>query len=323
MLNYDPHNLQRSAYAYEGPSNRNLTIVCHRPSIHISPWVNLILIIHILYKSFFNFRLLQTWYNLTLIDDVLDEFLKTPADLIINNDLFKYDLVDVTRQFLQNKIELLYPRIKKAFDSQDLYELRRVQHIFESILRDLDDILQTNEKFLLGKWLESAKLLATNQLEDQLYEYNARNQITTWGPKGEIIDYAYKQWAGLVRDYCLPRWQTLFYELERNIRKNNGNFDDSKCQQKIFKQVEEPFTIARKVYSVDAEGDTMKISRKILQKWRGNNAFVSIEKNPAGWDIFYFYAIFDIFCFCAIIVLWRKISGKFRFLKRKGYTTMA
>jgi hypothetical protein len=29
-----------------------------------------------------------------------------------------------------------------------------------------------------------------------LYEYNARNQITLWGPLGEIVDYANKQWAG-------------------------------------------------------------------------------------------------------------------------------
>lgn len=32
--------------------------------------------------------------------------------------------------------------------------------------------------------------------EKQLYEYNARNQITLWGPRGEIVDYANKQWAG-------------------------------------------------------------------------------------------------------------------------------
>lgn len=33
--------------------------------------------------------------------------------------------------------------------------------------------------------------------EKKLYEYNARNQITLWGPRGEIVDYANKQWAGM------------------------------------------------------------------------------------------------------------------------------
>ena len=38
-------------------------------------------------------------------------------------------------------------------------------------------------------------------------EFNARNQITLWGPNGEIIDYAAKVgWAGLVGDFYGSRW---------------------------------------------------------------------------------------------------------------------
>ena len=47
-----------------------------------------------------------------------------------------------------------------------------------------------NKNFLLGPWLESAKALATNDGEKKIYEFNARNQITLWGPNGEILDYA-------------------------------------------------------------------------------------------------------------------------------------
>lgn len=212
----------------------------------------------------------QTWYNLTLIDDVLDEFLKTPESSIIDNELFKHDLVDITRQFIQNKIELLYPKIQITFAAKELDALKTVQNVFVSMLIDLDDILQTNEKFLLGKWIESAKMLATNQLEELSYEYNARNQITIWGPKGEIVDYAYKQWAGIVRDYCLPRWEVLFFELEHSIKYENGKFNDSKCGIKIFKQVEEPFTVSNKEYSTVGDGDAIGRSRKILQKWKSS-----------------------------------------------------
>lgn len=260
-----------------------------------------------------------------MIDDALDEFLKAPVDLLADNDLFKYDLVDVTRQFLQNKIELIYPSIKRAFDSEDLVELKRVQIVFESILIDLDDILQTNGHFLLGKWLESAKLFAKNQVEERLYEFNARNQITTWGPKGEIVDYANKQWSGLVRDYCLPRWKILFHELEQNIEKNNGKFNDNKCQQKIFKQIEEPFTVARKVYKIKAEGNTLNISRDIFRKWRDHNAFISMEKTLAGWvvsEIFCLCAVWDILCFCAVVFLWRMIFKSIKYRKRKAYTAI-
>jgi hypothetical protein len=47
--------------------------------------------------------------------------------------------------------------------------------------------------------------------EKQLYEYNARNQITLWGPRGEIVDYANKQWAGMfisLRDW--PEYRAKF-----------------------------------------------------------------------------------------------------------------
>ena len=61
--------------------------------------------------------------------------------------------------------------------------------VFLDILEDLDRILATNENFLLGPWLQSAKDLATSDSERKLYEFNARNQITLWGPDGQIMDY--------------------------------------------------------------------------------------------------------------------------------------
>ena len=62
--------------------------------------------------------------------------------------------------------------------------------VFIDLLKDLDIILQTNKNFMLGPWLESAKNLATTFDEKVNYEFNARNQITLWGPDGQILDYA-------------------------------------------------------------------------------------------------------------------------------------
>ena len=67
-----------------------------------------------------------------------------------------------------------------------------------------------------------SKALATTDAESRLYEFNARNQITLWGPDGgfifldivsfcnysllgQILDYAGKQWSGMVSDYYIPR----------------------------------------------------------------------------------------------------------------------
>ena len=51
---------------------------------------------------------------------------------------------------------------------------------------DVDKLLATDEHFLLGVWLENAKNMSTNDQERRLYEYNARNQITLWGPDGNV-----------------------------------------------------------------------------------------------------------------------------------------
>ena len=58
---------------------------------------------------------------------------------------------------------------------------------FLDLLLDLDTVLVTDRHFLLGAWLEDAKALGTNEQEKKLYEYNARNQVTLWGPRGEVI----------------------------------------------------------------------------------------------------------------------------------------
>jgi hypothetical protein len=41
------------------------------------------------------------------------------------------------------------------------------------------------------------------------FEFNALNQITWWGPDAEILDYAFKQWSGVIGRYALPRWQAF------------------------------------------------------------------------------------------------------------------
>ena len=50
----------------------------------------------------------------------------------------------------------------------------------------MEEVLASDTHFLLGLWLEAAKARATSDEERKLYEYNARNQITLWGPTGNV-----------------------------------------------------------------------------------------------------------------------------------------
>jgi alpha-N-acetylglucosaminidase len=65
-----------------------------------------------------------------------------------------------------------------------------------------------------------ARAWGQTEEEKTLLEFNARNQVTLWGPRGEIADYASKQWSGLLSSYYLPRWQMFFQRIGMALRDN-------------------------------------------------------------------------------------------------------
>ena len=54
------------------------------------------------------------------------------------------------------------------------------------LMSDMDTLLNANERFLVGRWISDATSWATDGGEHDLMNMNARNQITIWGPQGEV-----------------------------------------------------------------------------------------------------------------------------------------
>jgi alpha-N-acetylglucosaminidase len=54
------------------------------------------------------------------------------------------------------------------------------------LLRDMEVLLASDRHFLLGPWLKDAVSWAGSKEEEMLLQWNARNQITIWGPEGEV-----------------------------------------------------------------------------------------------------------------------------------------
>lgn len=196
----------------------------------------------------------------------MHEFLIEPDNYISDNQLYKHDLVDITRQMIQNKFEVLYKRMRLSYRGRNATLCRYYGTQLQELLTDLDRILITREEYLVGKWIESAVQMASNRLEAEVYRFNALNQITTWGPDGQIVDYAMKQWAGIVSDYCLPRWKLFNDELLSAL--DAGKFNDSKFRQKVFRQIEEPFGVSVKRYPTQPHGDTIQVAKEIYARWK-------------------------------------------------------
>ncbi|KAF7715307.1 Alpha-N-acetylglucosaminidase [Penicillium ucsense] len=125
---------------------------------------------------------------------------------------YQHDMVDLTRQVIVNAFIPIYHTLISTWNTSsavaDSHALTRESDKLLQLLTDLDAVLLTNRNFRLSTWIESARSWAHSDEDFEAFlEYNARNQITLWGPDGEIADYASKQWGGLVSTYYVPRWR--------------------------------------------------------------------------------------------------------------------
>ena len=144
------------------------------------------------------------WYNVTDVVKAWGLFIAAASDGEFEGvETFEFDLVDLTRQALANIAPTFFYRAEQAYRNGHVELVHENSLVFIDLLQDMEKILATNHNFMLGPWLEASKSLASNEEESKLYEFNARNQITLWGPDGQILDYGGKQWSGLMKDYYI------------------------------------------------------------------------------------------------------------------------
>ncbi|XP_077169204.1 alpha-N-acetylglucosaminidase [Paroedura picta] len=207
----------------------------------------------------------ELWYNQSAVYEAW-RLLQGSAGELGGSSTFRYDLVDVARQAMQQLVSGYYWDIKQAFQGRTLSRLLTAGGVLVyDLLPDLDSLLASDERFLLGRWLESARLMAASDKEAGLYDLNARNQLTLWGPLGNILDYANKQLGGLVLDYYGVRW-TLFVSTLVECLSTGTPFHQNQFNQASF-QVERGFIYNGKRYSARPAGSTLTIAEKIFLKY--------------------------------------------------------
>lgn len=184
------------------------------------------------------------------------------------NDVYRFDLVDITRQALVDLISETFRELKVhyAAPGSTTSIIKTLSKRLLSLIQDIDLILGTNDHFLLGTWLEKAKLMAKTPDEEAYYEYQARNQITRWGDnnKNTLNDYASKQWAGLVGVYYHKRWEIFLTEIMRTAESRAPDWIAVQTETERF---EVGWQIDRSSFSTKAKNDTIYISKKLFEKY--------------------------------------------------------
>ena len=109
---------------------------------------------------------------------------------------YTYDVVDAGRQALDNALWDVMRLAETLYANGDAAGLNATVAAGIAVFHDMDRLLATDSNFLLGDWIGSARDLAGDAQEADMYEFNARNQITWWGNRttgAAINDYARKQ----------------------------------------------------------------------------------------------------------------------------------
>ena len=138
----------------------------------------------------------------------------------------RYDVVNLGREVLAQLSVPISQNFSWALLSNPLNaaDLLRTGGEYLSLLSDVDQLVATDQAFLLGSWIEMARDLAANATDcgpnitcADFMEWNARCQLTTWNPvpadaqsvPAGPVDYAGKHWSGLIKDYYHTRAAAL------------------------------------------------------------------------------------------------------------------
>ncbi|WP_431075538.1 alpha-N-acetylglucosaminidase TIM-barrel domain-containing protein [Microbacterium phyllosphaerae] len=149
---------------------------------------------------------------LRLLVDAGEELPATPA--------YAYDLVDIGRQVIDDLARVVLRAVETAHGDDDLERYDASVGEFLELIELQERLLATQEDFLLGRWLRQVAQSAGDDEEERRLANDVRRLITTWGyaDSAMLMEYANRNWAGVVGDYYGARWRLWFGEVRRAMR---------------------------------------------------------------------------------------------------------
>lgn len=143
------------------------------------------------------------------------------ADKLATSKPYRFDIVDVQRQLMTNLGQVINKKAADAFVAKDKNAFTLHSQRFLELLSDMDELLRTRPEYSFDLWLTQARSWGETKEEKDLMEMDATTLLTVWGGQGKkdpvIFDYAWREWAGLINGYYLPRWQKFYAMLQEHL----------------------------------------------------------------------------------------------------------
>ena len=222
----------------EGPSE---TIYAARPSLSVNP--------------------VSSWgtrkrnYDMKRFKNAVKIFVQAD-DQFKDIETYQTDKIDFLRQVWSDKGDDAYARLVSTINYQDKERIKNAGNAFIDMVKTQDELLGNNKFFTLNRWLDEATDFGKNLPDAKNVMYNAKGQITFWGPdnlpRTTLRDYAHKDWNGLLGSLYLERWKVFvdnsvngkisnpeeFYKMEVEWSKKPDLYQPKKLTTEEFKKLQ-------------------------------------------------------------------------------------
>ncbi len=190
-------------------------------------------------------------------------------------ETYRHDLVNIARQALSNHAGKLYARAAAAYNAKDVAAHGKSSQEFLQLIYDLDELLATNDEFLLGAWISDAQRWGQTDAERARLEWNARRVLTLWGRTPALRDYAWKEWSGMLSGFYAKRWE-LFFQRQREALQANRPFDQHACDVELLR-LEDRWAGQTQRYPPKPASDSARVATRLFEKYmRGDAACKSL-----------------------------------------------
>jgi alpha-N-acetylglucosaminidase len=183
-----------------------------------------------------------------------------------NLETYRHDIIDISYNILFNIFNFEATKYQTAYNQKNLASLKAHADFMKNLHLEVDKLLSSDKFLLLGKWIEDAKNQVTSPADKALFEFNARNLLTLWGPEGNINDYARKGWGSFYTSYYSKRW-TLFFDTVYTAVQSGSSYNktefDANCL--VYEKSWQPLS---EVYPSTATGDSLVLVKEFYAKYR-------------------------------------------------------
>lgn len=177
--------------------------------------------------------------------------------------LYRYDLVDLTRHAASLSLDDSVKAAIAAYQTGDVATGDRETARVRALALAIDHLIGGQQESL-ASWIADARAYGDTPAEKTAYEQNAKAQVTIWGGRGHLGDYASKAWAGMYADYYLPRW-TAYLTEARAAALAKRPVDDAAFTAKLL-DWEKAWVAAPHIYKAIAPADPVAEARALMQE---------------------------------------------------------